>query len=61
VARRDPGFTLRTYVHLLAEGLGNADFVDEAITDPSRVNAGSTEGPQTAANAGTAESADIAL
>ena len=58
----DPGFTLRTYVHLLDEGLGDADFLDEAVTaDPSRVNAGSTEGPQTAANAGTAESADMAL
>jgi integrase len=58
----DPGFTLRTYVHLLDEGLGDADFLDEAVTaDPSRVNAGSTEGSQTAANAGTVESADMAL
>src|SRR5918996_4603131 len=58
----DPGFTLRTYVHLLDEGLGDADFLDEAVTaDPSRVNAGSTEGPQAAANAGAADSADIAL
>jgi hypothetical protein len=58
----DPGFTLRTYVHLLDEGLGDANFLDEAVTaDPSRVNAGSTEGPQTAAHAGTAESADTAL
>jgi hypothetical protein len=58
----DPGFTLRTYVHLLDEGLSDADFLDEAVTaDPSRVNAGSTEGPQTAANAGTTEGADMAL
>jgi hypothetical protein len=58
----DPGFTLRTYGHLLDEGLGDADFLDEAVlADPSRVNAGSTEGPQTAANAATPESADIAL
>src|ERR671916_29657 len=58
----DPGFTLRTYVHLLDEGLGDADFLDEAVTaDPSRVNAGSTEGPQTAGNTRTAESADMAL
>lgn len=27
----DPGFTLRTYVHLLDEGLGSADFLD-AVT-----------------------------
>jgi hypothetical protein len=58
----DPGFTLRTYVHLLDDGLGDADFLDEAVTaDPSRVNAGSTEGPQAAANAGTEGSADMAL
>lgn len=58
----DPGFTLRTYVHLLDEGLGGADFFDEAVTAvPSRVNARSTEGPQTAARAGTTESADMAL
>lgn len=47
----DPGFTLRTYVHLLDDGLGGAEFLDAAVTsDPSRVNAGSTERPQTAAN-----------
>lgn len=27
----DPGFTLRTYVHLLDEGLGSADFLDGAL------------------------------
>jgi integrase len=27
----DPGFTLRTYVHLLDEGLGGADFFDEVL------------------------------
>lgn len=27
----DPGFTLRTYVHLLDEGLGSADFLDDAV------------------------------
>jgi len=29
----DPGFTLRTYVHLLDEGLGSADFLDAAVSD----------------------------
>jgi hypothetical protein len=58
----DPGFTLRTFVHLLDEGLGDADFLNEAVTaDTSRVNVGSTESPQTSATAGTAESADMAL
>ena len=27
----DPGFTLRTYVHLLDDGLGGADFFDEVV------------------------------
>ncbi len=26
----DPGFTLRTYVHLINEGQGDADFLDES-------------------------------
>jgi len=28
----DPGFTLRTYVHLMDEGLGSADFLDDAVS-----------------------------
>jgi integrase len=27
----DPGFTLRTYVHLMDEGLGDADFLDRDV------------------------------
>jgi integrase len=27
----DPAFTLRRYVHLMDEGIGNADFLDEAV------------------------------
>jgi integrase len=27
----DPGFTLRTYVHLLDEGVGSPDFLDDAV------------------------------
>ena len=27
----DPGFTLRTYVHLMDDGLGDADFLDRAV------------------------------
>ena len=47
----DPGFTLRTYVHLLDDGLGDADFFDGAVTsEPSQVNAGSTGCTETAAN-----------
>ena len=29
----DPGFTLRTYVHLIDEGVGDADFFDFALTE----------------------------
>jgi integrase len=43
----DPAFTPRTYVHLMDEGLGDADFLDAAV---ARVNAGSTRGPQTTAS-----------
>lgn len=47
----DPGFTLRTYVHLLDEGLGDAEFLDAAVTaNPPQVNTGSTQRPETAAN-----------
>jgi Phage integrase family len=41
----DPGFTLRTYVHLMDEGVGDAAFLDGAV----QVNVGSREWPQTAA------------
>lgn len=27
----DPAFTLRTYIHLLEDGVGSADFLDDAI------------------------------
>jgi Phage integrase family len=27
----DPGFTLRTYIHLMDAGIGDADFLDEAV------------------------------
>jgi hypothetical protein len=27
----DPGFTLRTYVHLMDDGLGDAAFMDDAV------------------------------
>ena len=33
----DPGFTLRTYVHLLDDGLGDADFLDGVTTSLEQV------------------------
>jgi integrase len=36
----DPGFTLRRYVHLMDEGVGDADFLDLAVTaNPAEVDA----------------------
>ena len=32
----DPGFTLRTYVHLMDDGVGTADFLDGITTRPLR-------------------------
>ncbi len=52
----DPGFTLRTYVHLMDEGLGSADFLDVAV----RGNPGATEHPQTAATATDPRAPDTA-
>jgi hypothetical protein len=47
----DAAFTLRTYVHLMDAGVGDAEFLDAAVTaDPSQVNAGSTGHAETAAN-----------
>lgn len=43
----DPGFTLRTYVHLMDAGVGDAAFLDDAV----QVNAGSTGRPETAETA----------
>lgn len=46
----DAAFTLRTYVHLMDDGMGTADFMDEVVRIGSQVNTGSTHGPDTAAN-----------
>ena len=57
----DPSFTLRTYVHLLDEGVGSADFLDDAVSaDPARVNTGSTQRPKTAENVEPAEALQTA-
>lgn len=31
LGHHDPGFTLKTYVHLMDDGLGGADFLDGAV------------------------------
>jgi integrase len=55
----DPAFTLRTYVHLMDDGIGDADFLDAAVTtDPARVNSGSTRRIEAAANLAAAESTE---
>jgi integrase len=43
----DPGFTLRTYVHLMDEGLGDAEFLGAV---PADGNSGATQGPGTGTN-----------
>jgi integrase len=42
----DAAFTLRTYVHLLEEGVGSADFLDDAVEVPRRLRS-ETSGPPT--------------
>lgn len=32
----EPGFTLRTYVHLMDNGVGDAVFLDAAVLSPGR-------------------------
>ena len=45
----DPGFTLRTYVHLMDEGVGDAEFLRRDPA-PKGGEDGATQGPITAAN-----------
>jgi integrase len=42
----DPAFTLRTYIHLLDDGVGDADFFDEVVGG----NGVATQDPEPAAN-----------
>jgi integrase len=44
LGHRDPAFTLRTYVHLMDDGLGEADFLDTMVG-----NGWATQAPETAA------------
>jgi integrase len=52
----DPAFTLRTYVHLMDEGLGDAAFLDALVGNP-----GATRDPQTAASEESALAAESAV
>lgn len=52
----DPAFTLRTYVHLMDDGLGDADFLDGAVG-----NAWVTRRPETAGNAEGRRDAESAV
>jgi hypothetical protein len=56
----DPSFTLRTYVHLMDGGIGDAAFFDEAVA-PAGGNTGATEGTDTAASASSVDSSKMAL
>jgi hypothetical protein len=39
LGQSDPAFTLRTYVHLMDEGIGDAAFMDGAVRVQSLVSA----------------------
>ncbi len=52
----DPSFTLSTYVHLLDDGIGDADLFDDALQG----NTGATQGLQTSANPAEADSPETA-
>jgi Phage integrase family len=54
----DPSFTLRRYVHLMDGGIGDAPFLDDVVS-PAGGNPKATEGPETAANESTLESASV--
>jgi hypothetical protein len=54
----DAAFTLRTYVHLIDEGVGDAAFMDDAVRVGG--NGVATQHPQTAANPAPAATAEIA-
>lgn len=56
----DPGFTLRTYVHLMDDGVGDADFFDEAVT-PGGGKGVARQDPETAANVKTPKSEKTAI
>lgn len=56
----DPSFTLRTYVHLMDGGIGDATFFDEAVS-PAGGNTRATEGTDIAARATPVDSTKMAL
>ena len=56
LGHHDAGFTLKTYVHLIDDGLGGADFLDEALGG----NRVATTDPANAANGEVLRAADSA-
>jgi integrase len=59
LGHHDPGYTLKTYVHLLDDGLGDADFLDLAVAAGG--NKLATDDPKTAANGDAAEVTELAV
>jgi hypothetical protein len=55
----DPAFTLRTYVHLMDEGIGGADFLDAVV--PPGGNALAANPPQDTAGKGSSVVEEIAV
>lgn len=56
LGHHDAGFTLKTYVHLIDDGLGGADFLDQAVKAGEGGNRVATEAPGRAAKAKPASS-----
>jgi integrase len=57
----DPGFTLRTYVHLIDDGMGDADFLDDAVRITAEGHMRATRATETQANDRTALEAKCAI
>lgn len=57
----DPGFTLRTYVHLMDEGVGDAEFFDAVLdSEPAEGDKGVTrQGPEIAGNPESVKSLEM--
>ncbi|MGI8556943.1 MAG: tyrosine-type recombinase/integrase [Solirubrobacteraceae bacterium] len=47
LGHHDPAYTLKTYIHLMGDGLGDADFLDDLIPTPERATPGATNGSKT--------------
>jgi integrase len=57
----DPTLTLRTYVHLMDDGIGDVDFLDDVVVVGSRGNTGATRRQERAALPAAADPAETSI